>query len=70
MSKKDCLSKLSLKYARINAGIVVLGILGGTNLCRFLERQYRTADRPYKCDLLAIKPDGFTCPNTVDSDNE
>lgn len=55
----------------LNAGIVVLGILGRTGLsAAFLGNTAEQLIDHIKCDLLAIKPDGFTCPITVDSDNE
>lgn len=55
----------------LNAGIVVLGILGRTGLsAAFLGNTAEQLIDHIKCDLLAIKPDGFTCPITVENDHE
>ncbi|CDL86989.1 universal stress protein UspE [Xenorhabdus cabanillasii] len=51
----------------INAGVVVLGILGRTGLsAAFLGNTAEHVIDRLKCDLLAIKPDGFVCPIDVD----
>lgn len=57
MSKKDCLSKLSSSEEELNAGIVVLGILGTGLFCRFPGNTAEQLIDHIKCDLLAIKPD-------------
>ncbi|MEQ2024840.1 universal stress protein UspE [Xenorhabdus szentirmaii] len=50
----------------LNAGVVVLGILGRTGLsAAFLGNTAEHVIDKLKCDLLAIKPDGFICPINV-----
>ncbi|PHM45354.1 universal stress protein E [Xenorhabdus mauleonii] len=47
----------------LNTGVVVLGILGRTGLsAAFLGNTAEHVIDRLKCDLLAIKPDGFICP--------
>ncbi|WP_334472150.1 universal stress protein UspE [Arsenophonus sp. PmNCSU2021_1] len=47
----------------LHAGIVVLGILGRTGIsAAFLGNTAEQIIDKLKCDLLAIKPDGFVCP--------
>ncbi|PHM49490.1 universal stress protein UspE [Xenorhabdus miraniensis] len=53
----------------LNAGVVVLGILGRTGLsAAFLGNTAEHVIDRIKCDLLAIKPDGFVCPIKVDEE--
>ena len=45
--------------------LVVLGILGRTGIsAAFLGNTAEHVIDKLKCDLLAIKPDGFVCPIT------
>ncbi|AWK41963.1 universal stress protein UspE [Photorhabdus laumondii subsp. laumondii] len=47
----------------MNAGIIVLGILGRTGLsAAFLGNTAEHVIDHLKCDILTIKPDGFECP--------
>ncbi|MEY0024462.1 universal stress protein UspE [Providencia rettgeri] len=49
----------------LHAGVVVLGILGRTGIsAAFLGNTAEHVIDKLKCDLLAIKPDGFVCPIT------
>ncbi|MDE1474015.1 universal stress protein UspE [Xenorhabdus bovienii] len=53
----------------LNTGVVVLGILGRTGLsAAFLGNTAEHVIDKLKCDLLAIKPDGFVCPISVDEE--
>ncbi|OTA19941.1 universal stress protein F [Xenorhabdus beddingii] len=53
----------------LNAGVVVLGILGRTGLsAAFLGNTAEQVINQLKCDLLAIKPDGFVCPIKIDEE--
>lgn len=53
----------------LNAGVVVLGIVGRTGLsAAFLGNTAEHVVDKLKCDLLAIKPDGFVCPITSDDE--
>ncbi|PHM74245.1 universal stress protein UspE [Xenorhabdus kozodoii] len=53
----------------LNAGVVVLGILGRTGLsAAFLGNTAEHVIDRLKCDLLAIKPDGFVCPIKIDEE--
>ncbi|MDX7990980.1 universal stress protein UspE [Xenorhabdus sp. Reich] len=53
----------------LNTGVVVLGILGRTGLsAAFLGNTAEHVIDKLKCDLLAIKPDGFSCPIKVNED--
>jgi len=48
---------------RLHAGVVVLGTLGRTGLsATFLGNTAEHVIDHLRCDLLAIKPDGFVCP--------
>ncbi|MBI6547341.1 universal stress protein UspE [Xenorhabdus lircayensis] len=54
---------------KLNAGVVVLGILGRTGLsAAFLGNTAEHVIDRLKCDLLAIKPDGFSCPISVNDE--
>lgn len=47
----------------LHAGIVVVGILGRTEIsAAFLGNTAEQIIDKLKCDLLAIKPEGFVCP--------
>ncbi|HGJ5899745.1 universal stress protein UspE [Arsenophonus apicola] len=47
----------------LHAGIVILGILGRTGIsAAFLGNTAEQIIDKLRCDLLAIKPDGFICP--------
>lgn len=54
----------------LNAGVVVLGIIGRTGIsAAFLGNTAEHVIDHLKCDLLAVKPDGFVCPiDTSDDD--
>ncbi|MDR0218444.1 MAG: universal stress protein UspE [Enterobacteriaceae bacterium] len=54
---------------RLNAGVAVFGILGRTGLsAAFLGNTAEHVINHLKCDLLAIKPDGFVCPINFDEE--
>ncbi|CAO96731.1 universal stress protein UspE [Erwinia tasmaniensis] len=53
----------------LDAGVVVLGTIGRTGLsAAFLGNTAEQVIDRLRCDLLAIKPDGFVSPVTVDDD--
>lgn len=54
----------------LNARVVVLGIIGRTGIsAAFLGNTAEHVIDHLKCDLLAVKPDGFVCPiDTSDDD--
>ncbi|AKA37260.1 universal stress protein UspE [Yersinia ruckeri] len=55
----------------LHAGVVVLGTLGRTGLsAAFIGNTTEHVIDRLKCDLLAIKPDGFTCPIEYHEDEE
>ncbi|CNE60731.1 universal stress protein UspE [Yersinia nurmii] len=55
----------------LRAGVVVLGTLGRTGLsAAFIGNTTEHVIDHLKCDLLAIKPDGFTCPVECNEDGE
>ncbi|ACY84582.1 universal stress protein UspE [Edwardsiella piscicida] len=57
--------------ARLNAGVVVLGTLGRTGIsAAFIGNTAEHVIDHLKCDLLAIKPDGYASPLEVDSEDE
>ncbi|KAB8313673.1 universal stress protein UspE [Erwinia endophytica] len=54
---------------RLDAGVVVLGTIGRTGLsAAFLGNTAEQVIDHLRCDLLAIKPDGFTSPIEPDED--
>ncbi|MDT0175108.1 universal stress protein UspE [Pantoea sp. RRHST58] len=57
--------------SQLSAGIVVLGTIGRTGLsAAFLGNTAEQVIDHLRCDLLAIKPDDFTSPITLDDDDE
>lgn len=53
----------------LDAGVVVLGTIGRTGLsAAFLGNTAEQVIDHLRCDLLAIKPDGFVSPVAVDND--
>ena len=55
----------------LRAGVVVLGTLGRTGLsAAFIGNTTEHVIDHLKCDLLAIKPEGFTCPIEGNEDLE
>ena len=55
----------------LNAGVVVLGTLGRTGIsAAFIGNTAEHVIDHLKCDLLAIKPDGFQSPVELDDDDE
>lgn len=56
---------------QLQAGVVVLGTLGRTGLsAAFIGNTTEHVIDHLKCDLLAIKPEGFTCPIEGNEDLE
>ena len=56
---------------QLSAGIVVLGTIGRTGLsAAFLGNTAEQVIDHLRCDLLAIKPDDFNSPVTLDDDEE
>ncbi|UBN56199.1 universal stress protein UspE [Pantoea agglomerans] len=56
---------------QLSAGIVVLGTIGRTGLsAAFLGNTAEQVIDHLRCDLLAIKPDDFTSPVSLDDDEE
>ena len=56
---------------QLSAGIVVLGTIGRTGLsAAFLGNTAEQVIDHLRCDLLAIKPDDFNSPVTLDDDDE
>ncbi|MEZ3500399.1 universal stress protein UspE [Pantoea sp. KPR_PJ] len=56
---------------QLSAGIVVLGTIGRTGLsAAFLGNTAEQVIDHLRCDLLAIKPDDFASPVTLDDDEE
>jgi len=56
---------------QLSAGIVVLGTIGRTGLsAAFLGNTAEQVIDHLRCDLLAIKPDDFKSPVTLDDDEE
>ncbi|MEI2264420.1 universal stress protein UspE [Erwinia sp. CGal63] len=56
---------------RLDAGVVVLGTIGRTGLsAAFLGNTAEQVIDHLRCDLLAIKPEGFTSPVALDDDEE
>ncbi|WP_239954981.1 universal stress protein UspE [Pantoea sp. Z09] len=56
---------------QLSAGIVVLGTIGRTGLsAAFLGNTAEQVIDHLRCDLLAIKPDDFKSPVTLDDDDE
>ena len=57
--------------SQLSAGIVVLGTIGRTGLsAAFLGNTAEQVIDHLRCDLLAIKPDDFNSPITLDDDDE
>jgi len=57
--------------SQLSAGIVVLGTIGRTGLsAAFLGNTAEQVIDHLRCDLLAIKPDDFNSPVTLDDDDE
>lgn len=57
--------------ARLNAGVVVLGTLGRTGIsAAFIGNTAEHVIDHLKCDLLAIKPDGYASPLESDCEDE
>lgn len=57
--------------SQLSAGIVVLGTIGRTGLsAAFLGNTAEQVIDHLRCDLLAIKPDDFASPITLDDDDE
>ncbi len=57
--------------AHLGAGIVVLGTIGRTGLsAAFLGNTAEQVIDHLRCDLLAIKPDDFVSPITLDDEDE
>lgn len=57
--------------SQLAAGIVVLGTIGRTGLsAAFLGNTAEQVIDHLRCDLLAIKPDGFVCPVAPDEDED
>ncbi|WP_075181830.1 universal stress protein UspE [Pantoea sp. 1.19] len=55
----------------LNVGVVVLGTVGRTGLsAAFLGNTAEQVIDHLRCDLLAIKPDGFACPVQPDDDED
>lgn len=55
----------------LDAGVVVLGTIGRTGLsAAFLGNTAEQVIDHLRCDLLAIKPDGFTSPVELDNDED
>lgn len=55
----------------LRAGVVVLGTLGRTGLsAAFIGNTTEHVIDHLKCDLLAIKPEGFNCPVESNEDSE
>mgnify|MGYP001312258841 CR=1 FL=1 len=55
----------------LDAGVVVLGTIGRTGLsAAFLGNTAEQVIDHLRCDLLAIKPDGFTSPIELDDDED
>ncbi|MEM6159271.1 universal stress protein UspE [Erwinia sp. P6884] len=55
----------------LDAGVVVLGTIGRTGLsAAFLGNTAEQVIDHLRCDLLAIKPDGFTSPVELDDDED
>ncbi|PKH26754.1 universal stress protein UspE [Enterobacterales bacterium CwR94] len=55
----------------LHAGVVVLGTIGRTGLsAAFLGNTAEQVIDHLRCDLLAIKPDGFTSPVELDDDED
>ena len=56
---------------RLDAGVVVLGTIGRTGLsAAFLGNTAEQVIDHLRCDLLAIKPEGFTSPVELDEDED
>ncbi|WP_380178160.1 universal stress protein UspE [Kalamiella sp. sgz302252] len=56
---------------RLDAGVVVLGTIGRTGLsAAFLGNTAEQVIDHLRCDLLAIKPEGFTSPIELDEDED
>lgn len=56
---------------RLDAGVVVLGTIGRTGLsAAFLGNTAEQVIDHLRCDLLAIKPEGFTSPVELDDDED
>ena len=57
--------------SQLSAGIVVLGTIGRTGLsAAFLGNTAEQVIDHLRCDLLAIKPDDFNSPITLDDDDD
>jgi universal stress protein E len=55
----------------LDAGVVVLGTIGRTGIsAAFLGNTAEQVIDHLRCDLLAIKPDGFTSPIELDDDED